>query len=173
MYWGCSNRLVVVSVIHEHGTKVANNVDDEEDGAILALHREVATTGIARHWLDCRKLVQTFVNDLGRAKNIAARICRECKCQENDEQDDRVHVVGQKRGLDPTKHGVHHDAERKEKASCSSRYASQGRDDGRSSGKQHGSDERVGEQAEGDVDEMRRGSIAGFNSFEECLVWCQ
>ncbi len=45
-----SNGLIVVAIVHEDGSKVANDVDHKEDGALFAPHRQVASSSIAFNW---------------------------------------------------------------------------------------------------------------------------
>ena len=83
-----------------------------------------------------------------------------------------MHVVGQEGSLDTTEHGVDDNTQRKEETGCCGWNASQGGNDSRSTGEQHGRDQSVGEEAECDVDEMRGWSIASADSFQECLDLC-
>lgn len=190
MDWGRSNGLVVVfdmlardrvvefkflltSIVHEDGTEVTNNVDNEEDRSILALHREVAATRIAWHRLRLCEFMKALIDSLGGAKSITTCISRERESEEDDQQDDSVNVVGKESGLDTSEHGVDDDTEGKEETSRCSRNTSQGRDDGRASSEQHGGDENVGEETESDVHEVSGRSVAGADGFQECLHYCQ
>ncbi len=47
--WVCSNRFVVVAVVHENSSEVANNVDNKEDRSFFRLHGQVAALRIARY----------------------------------------------------------------------------------------------------------------------------
>ena len=55
----------LTSVVHEDGAKVANNVNDEEDRAILALHGKVATASVARYWRMRCEIGETLIDGLG------------------------------------------------------------------------------------------------------------
>lgn len=129
MNWRCSNSLIVVcllsvsdntpcrgtltSIVHEDSSEVANDVDDEEDSAIFAPHRQIASTSIARNGCRRRKLLQTIVNSFRRAEPITSGISRERESEKDDEEDDGVDVVCEEGGFDPTKHSVDYDTQRK------------------------------------------------------------
>lgn len=59
--------LVVVTIVHEDGAKVAYNVDDEECDAILRLHGEVGTSCIAVDGVRGGRLHEMVVNLGGAA----------------------------------------------------------------------------------------------------------
>jgi hypothetical protein len=161
--------VCLTSIVHEDCAKVTNNVDDKENGTVLALHRKVAAASIARHWVGRSERAEALVDYLCRSKRVAAGISRERKCQENDEQNDGVDVVSQKGGLDSSEHGVDDNTKRQEETGCCGRHTSQRGDDGRSSSEQHGGDENVGKETERDVHEMGGSSISSLDSFQECL----
>lgn len=87
-----SNGLVVVAIVHEDSAKVANNVDDEEDDAVLGAHGKVRSLGVAFDRVLDGHLLETIVDGGRGAKLIASGIGRKSIDEDDDENDDRVEL---------------------------------------------------------------------------------
>lgn len=71
-----------------------------------------------------------------------------------------------------TKQGVEHDTNWQEETGSNCINPRERRQDGRTTGKQHGSNENVGHQAENDENNMNNGSVSSTESFEEGMrIW--
>lgn len=126
----CSHlKVKLTSVIHKDGAEVTNDVDNEENGAILASKSEVASTSISRNGVGLYKLGESIVHSLRRPKHVTRGISCESKCQKDDEKDDCVNIVGQEGGLDSSEHGIDDNTEWEQEASSCSGDASEGVDD--------------------------------------------
>jgi hypothetical protein len=70
-----------------HCAKVTNNVDDEEDGAFVTLHCEVAAIFVARDGMPLGSIDEELPDLARGAGNFVRGVCAERK-YENDDQDD-------------------------------------------------------------------------------------
>ena len=154
-------------VVAEDGTEVPDNVDDEEDCALLGTHGKVATLGVTLNRM-CLGSGHERVVNLGRAtKDTAGGIGSEGEDEYDDEEHDGVGVVGQEGSLDTTEHGVKDDTDGEKEASCRSGNASQTSDHSGPARKQHGSDQDVGHETEDNVNAVCGGAISCADSLEE------
>lgn len=80
-------------------------------------------------------------------------------------------IVGKKCGLDASEDGVEHHSYWQQEASCSGRDARQRACNCRTTSKEHGCHEDVGQQAKSDEDSMSGAAVASANCFEE--LTCQ
>ena len=120
-----ANRFVVVAIVAKDGSKIANNVDDEEDGSLFGSHGEIRSAGIALDGMFPCSLHQK-IKDSGRApKNLVGSVGGEGEHEENNKNDHSVGVIGQKCSLDTAKHGVEYDTNWKEEAGRNSGHASE------------------------------------------------
>jgi len=74
----------LTAVITEDGTKVTNDVDDEEDGAFLGSHGKITALGISFNWMSPSSFHQQVVDLSWRAKNVVTSISSKSKDQDND-----------------------------------------------------------------------------------------
>ena len=183
MDWGGSNGLVVVwkttisvwqkvtrisqltSIVTEHSSEVANNVDDEEDSSLLRLHGQVASTSISRNGMGSCSFNEQVKNGLGRSKNVARGIGGEGEDQDDDQKHHSVNVIREEGCLDTTEHGVDDNTNWKQETSCNSvlvilldlfrnwrrlgaHHASERADDSSTAGQQHSCHENIGHDAE-------------------------
>lgn len=162
--WGRGNGLVVVAIVAEDGAKVADNVDDEEDGSLAAAHGQERAAGVAVDGVELGGLHEEVVDCAGRAENVGGGIGGEGK-DEDDHQDDnsvdivcvlleplawireRFRLTSQEGGLDTSKESIDHDTNGEQEASSGCGHASQSIDDSRATSEQHGGDQNVCEQA--------------------------
>lgn len=100
MHWVCSNSLVVVSVIAEHGSEVANDVDDEEDGTLFGSHSEVASLGITIDWMALGSGLEEIIDLAGGSEVFVGGICHKREHQQNDEDYDLLMKSASVRKLD-------------------------------------------------------------------------
>jgi hypothetical protein len=79
-----SNCLVVVPIVAENCAEVADDIDYEEDRALLRAHGEIGATGIAFDWMPLGSFYKEVVY-LGRATKIfVCRVCGEGKHQKDN-----------------------------------------------------------------------------------------
>ena len=110
---------------------------------------------------------QEIVHGAGAAEEIAGGIRGEGEHEQDHQDHDGVHVIGQEGGLDTAEHGVEHDTDGQQETGGGGRHAGQGGHDGGAAGQQHGRHEDVGHQAEDDVDAVCRAAVARADRLEE------
>ena len=171
MDWVGGNGLVVVTVIAEDGTEVADNVDNEEDSTLLGLHGEVASASIVLNRMPLGGLNEEVVDLAGAADNAVcvttSGIGGERKDQNDDQNDDGVGIVGKEGSLDTTEHGIEDDTNWEQETSRSGGNTGQRSDDSRATSQQHGSDQDVCHQSKDDENEMGVDAITGLDDLKE------
>lgn len=95
MDWRSCNGFVVVSVVHEDCSEVANDIDHEEDGAFSRLHGQVAATSISRDGMAFSSFNESIIYSSRTSEGSASCVRREGEDQNDDEQNHRVDVIGQ------------------------------------------------------------------------------
>lgn len=160
------------TVVKEDSAKVSNDVDDEEDSALLGSHGQVATILVASHRMSLARFHQGFPDLCRAAEDGVGRVDGESEDEENHEQDDGMNVVGKECRLDATEDSVEHHAHWQKETSCSCRDAGQGRDYSAATGQQHGRDQKVGGERESHEDAMSNGAISRTNNLQVSVrVW--
>ena len=96
----------LTSIVAEHSPEVSNDINDEEDGAFLGLHGQVAPTSVSGDGVICCGLDKQIKNSLGRAQDFASGIRREGEDEDDDEQHHGMYVIREEGCLDTTEHGV-------------------------------------------------------------------
>jgi hypothetical protein len=99
----------LTSIIAEHGAKVTNDVDNEENGTLLGPHCQIRTSSVSGNRMLSGSLDKQVKDGLWRAEHFAGGIGRKGKDHDYDEQHDGVHVIREECGLDTTEHGVDDD----------------------------------------------------------------
>jgi hypothetical protein len=99
----------LTSIVAEHGAKVTDDVDDEEDGTLLGPHCKIGTSSVSRYRMSGGGLDEQVKDCFWRAEDLACSIGGKGEDHDDDEQHDGVHVVCEERSLDTTEHGVDND----------------------------------------------------------------
>jgi hypothetical protein len=82
--WASSNCLIVIPVIAENCAKVANDIDHEEDRALLRAHGEIGATGIAFDWMSLGSFYKEVVYLGWATKILVCRVCGKGKHQKDN-----------------------------------------------------------------------------------------
>ena len=94
------------TIIAEHSPKIADNIDDKEDRTLLRLHGKIASFSISRYRMTIGSFHKEIIDFAGTAKIDVGRIRRESEEEDDDENHDSVHVVGQKGSFETAKDSV-------------------------------------------------------------------
>ena len=139
----------------------------KEDRAFFRLHGQIASTSIAGNRVPFGGLHKSIIHGPWGAQDLVRCVCCESEDEDDDENHHGVHIIRQERSLDATKHGVQHDADRQQKASCSCRNASERGDHCRATGQEHGGDEHVCHESKGNVNAVGHRAVTSANDLEE------
>jgi hypothetical protein len=104
-----SRNSTLTSIVAEYSAKITDDVDDEENGALLGLHCQIGTSSVSRYRMSSGGLNKQVKDSFWRAKGLACSVGGEGKDHDDDEQHDGVHVICEESGLDTTEHGVDDD----------------------------------------------------------------
>lgn len=167
MYWRCSNSLVPVTVVKVYGTKVSDQVDDEEDTTLTRLHGKITSLCISFDGMTSRSSLQRIVHSSRRSKNVVGSVRGKGEKEDDDQNDNGVDPISDEGRFDATEHGVQDDTNGKEETSCDRVHACQVLDDGTATCEKHGCNQNVGHETEGDEDSMRNSSVAGADGLEK------
>jgi len=80
----------------EHCPEVANDINDEEDSTLLALHRKVAPFRIAIHRVSLSGFHEQIPDLTWRSYHVVCGIGTEGKDEDNYQNDDRMNIIYEK-----------------------------------------------------------------------------
>ncbi|TLS22301.1 uncharacterized protein PpBr36_09872 [Pyricularia pennisetigena] len=161
--------LVVVAVVEKDGAEVADDVDDEEDGALPGLHRQIAAILVAVDGVAGCCLDEQVVHGRRGAKVFRRGVGREREYDDDDEQDEGVDPVGQDGRLQASDHGVGHNAHREKVNGGDGMHPGEGIDGGRAADDEHQRHQDVGDETKYHKGDVGGGAEPRLDDFEECV----
>ena len=164
--------LVFIRRTQEHRPEVSNEIDDEENGALLGPHGEVATLSVAINRVSLGSADKEVVDPSWGSGDMVRRVGSECEREKDDNDHHGVHVVGEESSFDTAKEGIQDDTDWKKETSGRGWHASQRSYNRRATCEKHCRDENVGHEREGNVDKMGGDSIASLDDLQKGVcIW--
>lgn len=102
----CAVRMAWILTVKEDGSKVTHNVDHEEDGTLLRLHRQIAAIFVTSYRMSFRRLDQEIVDGTWTAQNIRGSVGSQGENDYNDQEDKGMDPVCQDGGLQASHEGI-------------------------------------------------------------------
>ena len=166
MDWASSYGFVVITIVHKYGTKVSNEVDDEEDGSLLRAHGEIAAFSISSYGVSLGRSDKFVIHSARTAEGTARCVGRKGKDEYDDKNHHSVYVVCEESCFDTAEHGVENHADRQKIASCRRWYSTKGCHHSRAACQQHSRNKNVGHQSEGNIDTVRSRPVSRTDNFQ-------